>query len=215
MKDSLKNLDSATIRKIMQMDGGGDVTEDEIEAYRRNMDYSTVQNLLNNVDIKSKVKKEGKERRRSSNSNTPNKTNTPVANPNTQQSQSTPSNMNDMMKMAMQMRNEKGQLDFSKMMNNPDIMKMMGNMSGMPGMANMPKNQMMGSISTIIWIFSWIQKIFSFIFSIKGFALMISLYYYFYYYKAAVKLPSASVPNSVDNDDIYHEHNKVSQDEDI
>jgi len=180
MKENVDKLDTATLKKLMKMDGGGDdISEEEIENCKKNLDYDYIKKTLNSID------------------NNPNKNNNniikdksnEISSQNTQNPSGMP-NFNDMKKIVQQMGMDKGGMDFSKLMNNPDIMKMMGNMGaggGAGSPANMNNIPMMSTINNIIWVFSWIQKIISFIFSIKGLAFIGLLYWYFYHYKSQIK----------------------------
>ena len=167
MKKNIDSLNPATLRRFMQMDGGGDMTEEEIENCRKNLNYELLQSSLNNI---SKTKISNSETAKSGNQLAQNQ-----ENPNKNKNNAGMPDFGEMMKIMQQSKGDNGGMDFSKLMNNPELMKIMGNMggSGGNGMAN---NPMMGSINKIIWFLSWLQSIFSFIFSIKASRVLIPLY---------------------------------------
>jgi hypothetical protein len=207
MKSTLNNLDPSTIRKLMQMDGGEVISEEEIEEYRKHMDFETVQGALNNLDNPNKPHNQ-------------NSNNNVTVQTNTNSNNNGMPDLGGMMKIAQDMmagnKGGTGGMDFSKLMNNPEVMKMMGGMMGgksnnNEGNGNSGDNPMMKSISNILWFFSGVQQTFSFVFSIKGLALFAFIYWYFYHYKKQL-LP---VNNNFHNNDdrIDHQHNEYLDDE--
>ena len=203
MQENLSTLDASTIKKLMKMEGNDDlkdITEEEIEKYRKGIDYDKLQSELNKIENLKKGTNKEKEvvvETKSNNANKGNKTGMP--------------NMSDMMKMMQEMgKGENGKMDFNKLFKNPDLLKTLGNFGGDKS-GNMIESNMMKSFSNVLWFISWIQQIFSFIFSFKGLVCIGFLYWYFFYNKTAVLNQTGMQNNGVNEN--YSANQYVDEDE--